>query len=118
MTDIVSQIYEHCQKQQHYLNMLRISACDFPHGVILCQSRTPSMLADNLTNVHRQFDSFIAKHSLPKDIETIFRRSIERPLWKEEIEQLDSRTTELLIKFHEERTRLLFVYTGEGRYVC
>jgi hypothetical protein len=118
MTDIGSQIYEHCRTQQHYLNMLRISACDFPHGVIRCQSRTPSMLADNLTNVHRQFDNFIAQHSLSKEFETIFRRSIERPLREEEIEQLDSKTIELLTKFHEERTRLLFVYTGEGRYVC
>lgn len=98
--------------------MLRLSACDFPRGVIRCQSRTPSMLADNLNNVFRQIDDFIARHSISKEIETIFLRSIERPLRETEIQQLDSKTIELLIKFHEERTRLLFVYTGEGKYVC
>lgn len=118
MSDFASQIAEQCQLQQHYLNMLRISACDFPHGVIRCQSRTPSMLADNLTNVHSQLENFISQNYPTTEIEKIFRRSVERPLWKEEIEQLDSETVELLSKFHEERTRLLFIYTGEGKYVC
>jgi hypothetical protein len=118
MSDIGSHIAEQCRLQQHYLNMLRISACDFPHGVVRCQSRTPSMLADNLTNVQKQLEDFISQHSSSTEIEKIFRRSVERPLWKEEIEKLDSETAELLSKFHEDRTRLLYVYTGEGKYVC